>query len=66
MTPNPGSAVWTMASFLTLFFAWQVDSPCPVVMMQYKKMTIQRLDLAVNPRKPATHSACAVLNVHGS
>ena len=31
-----------------------------------QETTIQRLDLALYPRKLATHSACAVLNVHRS
>lgn len=66
MTPNLSSAVWAMTSFFTLSFAGQADAPCPVIEMWFKKVTIQRLNLSMNPRKPDTNSTCAVLNVLGS
>ena len=49
--------MWATGSFLTLSFAGQADSPGPVVEIQGNKTTIQRLDLALYPRKLATHSA---------
>lgn len=44
----------------------QADFPCPVVEMQFKKTTIQRLNLAIDLRELGTGSACVVFNVLGA
>lgn len=57
---KPGLFVFTMAGFFIFSCARQADIFCPVVEIQFKKIRIQRLNLAMNPRKPDTNSTCAV------